>query len=43
MYLGEIESFEGTRLKGIDNENEDILDKALKKKYILLKKNLKNH
>jgi len=30
LYLGEIESFDGTRLKGIENENEDILVSSFK-------------
>ena len=30
LYLGEIESFDGTRLKGIENEDEDILVSNLK-------------
>jgi len=30
LYLGEINSFEGERIKGLENENEDILVKAFK-------------
>jgi len=30
LYLGEIESFDGTRIKGIENESEDILVSCFK-------------
>ena len=30
LYLGEIESFEGSRIKGLENEDEDILVSSFK-------------
>ena len=30
LYLGEIEAFEGERIRGLENENEDILVKSFK-------------
>ena len=45
LYLGEINSFEGERIMGIENENEDILVKSFKIKEVrnmLNKKMIKN-
>ena len=45
LYLGEINSFEGERIMGIENENEDILVKAFKineVKNMLNRKMIKN-
>lgn len=30
LYLGEIQAFDGERIKGLKNENEDILVKSFK-------------
>ena len=30
LYLGEVEAFEGSRIMGVENENEDIFVKSYK-------------
>jgi len=42
LYLGEVDSFEGTRIKGLKNENEDILVSSFKVEKVrsMLKNNL---
>tara|TARA_Y100001970_G_scaffold286077_1_gene407360 strand:+ start:2420 stop:3001 length:582 start_codon:yes stop_codon:yes gene_type:complete len=45
IYLGEINSFEGQRIKGLENENEDILVKSFEVdevREMLKKKRIKN-
>ena len=45
LYLGEINSFDGKRIKGLENENEDILVKSFKVdevKKMLKEKEIKN-
>ncbi len=45
LFLGEIEAFEGERIMGLDNENEDILVKSFKideVKKMLNEKKIKN-
>ena len=45
LYLGEVEAFEGERIRGVENENEDILVKSFKIKDVrqmLKEKKIKN-